>query len=113
MSDNIKLYFVQFKNKTTSQIFYKFGITHHYDILKRFNDPQYDIWDIKVMASAYGPRNLVEQEEKHLLTKYPKNLWIEQKISGVTEIVNLSYNDVSNAIKHILNCRKLWFLGRK
>lgn len=106
---NIKLYMVRFTDKASLKVFYKFGITQHYEVLDRFKDQQYDLWDIKVMASAYGPRPLVEEAEKFLLNKYPKNLWIEQKIDGVTEIVALSGEQIMEAINIIKQYRTQWY----
>lgn len=113
MTNNIKLYLVKFTNKQKYEYFYKFGLTHHYDVLKRFDDPQYEPWDIKVMASAYGPRELVEKAEKELLNRYPKNLWIEQKISGVTEIVSMNKLEVVKAINMINQYSKDWYVMRQ
>lgn len=110
---NIKLYLVKFTDKSNKQYFYKFGITHNYDVLKRFEDPEYDPWDVTVMVSAYGPRSLVETAEKNLLEKYPKNLWIEQKISGVTEIVVLSKRQLMEAILEIKTYGNEWYEQRK
>lgn len=106
---NIKLYMVRFEEKNTKQVFYKFGITHHFDVLDRFKDDEYKPWNIKAMCSAYGPRHLVEEAERYLLQKYPKNLWIEQKISGVTEIVALSREQIVEAINIIKNYSNQWY----
>ena len=114
MTKNIKLYFVQFKDKSNGDIFYKFGHTSNYDVLHRFNDEHYygDMykkWHIKVMCSAYGPVHLVEQAEEHLKKTYPKNFSLREKIKGVTEIVKLKDSkQIGDIIAYIKQLSREW-----
>jgi hypothetical protein len=114
----MKLYFVRFNyndhRKDTEPCFYKIGITKHYDVLERFNrkDGQYDCFDIKVICSAYGPESEVKEAEKELLSLYPKNFWLEEKISGVTEIVRLNKEQVTELKNRVLDYRSKWFNQR-
>lgn len=114
MNNNIKLYLVRFDYKDNSgDSFYKFGITGHYDVLNRFHDAQYNQWNIKVICSAYGPRNEVELLEKTLQKLYPKNFWLTEKLSGVTEIVKLNSTQVSDAVNLIKQYESVWYKNRK
>ena len=112
MNNNIKLYLVRFTDKGTSDTFYKMGITSRYDVLERFDSDQYNNWDIKVMSSAYGPREEVERAEKVLLELYPKNLWIEQKISGVTEIARMSRQEFTECMALVKDYSAKWYALR-
>lgn len=99
---NGKVYFARFTNKQTKQIFYKFGHTKSYDAMDRFTyEPeQYSKWDIKIMCTVYGPLDQMIGIEEALKAIYPKNLWIDEKISGVTEIVEFKeYTDVKHIIE--------------
>jgi hypothetical protein len=82
------------------------------------NDPaQYDDFNIKVIASAWNDYDPVSEQEKILLKRYPKNIWVEEyvgvtdktyKFSGVTECVSLTNNQVVEARKYMYNLRKEW-----
>ena len=123
----MKIYFVEFTHKQSRKKFYKFGITKYGDVMKRFseeesirfkNDPkQYDDFNIRVIASAWNEYEQVAEQEKILLKKYPKNIWVEEyvgtinktyKFSGVTECVSLTYDQVVEARKYLYNLRKEW-----
>lgn len=98
---NGKMYFARFKNKQTGKVeFYKFGHTSSYDAMDRFKyDPeQYSKWDIKIMKTVYGPLEEMKGIEETFKAMYPKNIWIEEKVSGVTEIVNIQDQAVINKI---------------
>jgi len=100
MSSYAKVYLVEFKDKQTSEVvFHKFGHTHHFDAMRRFEYPEYDKWDIRVLKSVYGPENDVIVIEETLKALFPKNLYIEEKISGVTEIVLLTQIEINKIIK--------------
>jgi len=123
----MKIYFVEFTHKQSRKKFYKFGITKYGDVMKRFskeesikfgNDPtQYNDFNIRVIASAWNDYDPVSEQEKILLKRYPKNIWVEEyvgttdktyKFSGVTECVSLTYNQVVEARKYVYNLRKEW-----
>lgn len=123
----MKVYFVEFTHKETGKKFYKFGITKYGDVMKRFsveesikfgNDPgQYDDFDIRVIASAWNDYAHVVEQEKILLKRYPKNIWVEEyvgvtdktyKFSGVTECVSLTSEQVTEARKYMYNLREDW-----
>lgn len=99
-----KMYFAKFTNKSTFEVdFYKFGHTRSYDAADRFKfDPaQYEKWDIKIMKTVLGPLDEMKGVEETFKAFYPKNLWVEEKISGVTEIVQLTQSQVDNIIKRM------------
>jgi hypothetical protein len=123
----MKVYFVEFTHKQTKKKFYKFGITKYGDVMKRFsreesikfnNDPdQYVDFNIRVIASAWSDYDKVAEQEKILLSKFPKNIWVEEylgvtdktyKFSGVTECVSLTYDQIVSARSYVYNLRKEW-----
>ena len=123
----MKIYFVEFTHKESRKKFYKFGITKYGDVMKRFskeesikfgNDPnQYQDFSIRVIASAWNDFDKVSEQEKILLQRYPKNIWVEEyvgapdknyKFSGVTECVSLTNDQMIEARKYMYNLRKEW-----
>jgi hypothetical protein len=115
MSQNLKLYFVRFiPKKGGVGEFYKFGYTHHFDFMKRFQEDKYKDWYISPMTSAYGPEDEVLKAEKELLKKYPKNIYIQEKISGVTEIfVPKDQREIQNIFAYFSAKRNEWYEKRK
>jgi len=98
---NGKVYLARFTNKSTGEVdFYKFGHTRNYDAAERFKvEPeQYSQWDIKIMKTVYGPIDEMKGVEELFKVLYPKNIWLEEKISGVTEIVKLGKEQVDDII---------------
>ena len=123
----MKIYFVEFTHKESRKKFYKFGITKYGDVMKRFskeesikfgNDPnQYGDFSIRVIASAWNDFDKVSEQEKILLQRYPKNIWVEEyvgapdkdyKFSGVTECVSLTNDQMIEARKYMYNLRREW-----
>lgn len=107
-SNNGKLYMVEFTNRVNGDQFIKFGITKEYDVLNRFKGEEYHNWDIRVLASAYGTKTQVEQAEEWIQKKYPKNFWLKENISGVTEIVKLDKNARKKAIQEVRLFSSKW-----
>lgn len=112
--ENLRLYFVHFIPKTHEvDEFYKIGVTSRYDVLERFDREEYYPWTIKVMTAAYGPTLEVLEEETKLHQMYPKNLYIKQKIKGVTEIFMPKDRDtIKQIIDYILQKRSEWYAKR-
>jgi len=96
-----KVYLAEFTNKETGDVFQKFGVTSSYDAAERFKSEEYNLWDVRILATAYGTKEQVEELERHFHKKYPKNFWLKEKIRGVTEIVKLSKQDRYNAIQEM------------
>jgi hypothetical protein len=104
-----KMYFARFTDKKTKEVFYKFGHTGSWDALDRFkhSPEQYESWDIKIMKTIAGPLEEMKGVEEAFKAFYPKNFWLEEKISGVTEIVKLEQPQVNEIIT------RMEFLGTK
>ena len=98
---NIKAYLARFINKETGERFFKFGVTGKYDAAKRFTDKEYDLWDIKIMTTAYGPTLEVLELEQEMLRKYPKNFYLHEKIKGVTEIFKVERLDENKMVDEV------------
>ncbi len=105
---NGKVYLVEFTNKETGEQFLKFGVTSSYDVLDRFKTKEYNEWNIRPLASAYGTKEQVEEAEQYFLKKYPKNFWLKQKIRGVTEIVKLDESTRMAAIQEVRQLSSIW-----
>ena len=115
MNTNGKVYFAKFTDKETGDSFYKFGHTRSYDAMKRFTyEPeQYSKWDIQIMKSVYGPIEQMMGIEETLKALYPKNFWIAEKISGVTEIVKLEDRDVHTIIELMTTLGNAYYKKRE
>jgi hypothetical protein len=84
-----KVYFAEFSNKKTGEVFYKIGYTSYKDALDRFKikGKQYESWDIRILSTIFcESTNMAKVVENTIREFYPKNFWLEEKISGVTEI---------------------------
>ena len=103
-----KLYFARFVDKTTSEIFYKFGWTAGSDAYDRFARKEYKPWYIKIMTSATGPAEAVEQEEGRFLRQFKKDFSIKSKIKGVTEIRKLTREQVNYIFEEFKILQKRW-----
>ena len=88
---DIELYFADFINKITGKSdFRKFGVTGKKTALERFYNKyerdQYEDWDINIICSVRLKPRIALEREFNLQKRFPKNLIIEKKIKGVTEI---------------------------
>ncbi len=114
----MKFYFVQFTHNSSGKIFYKFGITSKNDVLERFNktlEPRYSDFNIRAMFSAYGTQDQVEEMEQYMLSRFPKNMYLEHYLgvskgtynglSGITEIVALDKITVNKILKELYDLR--------
>lgn len=84
-----KVYFAEFSNKKTGEVFYKIGHTSYKDALDRFKikGKQYESWDIRILSTIFCESvNMAKVVESTIREFYPKNFWLEEKINGVTEI---------------------------
>lgn len=106
-----KLYFAEFERKSNGQIFQKFGHTSYNDALDRFryDAEQYEAFDIRILATAYNHSvDKCRGAEEAFKVMFPKNLWLEEKISGVTEIVQLDYSTRNELIQMIRKLNDKW-----
>ncbi len=111
---NRKLYLARFKNRNTAQVFYKIGQCYQYDASSRFQvEPeQYEEYDIKIMASAWGPAKEVDYWEQKLLGIKPKDFWVEGKFSGITEIRQYNREELANVFDRFKHLRSKWYEER-
>jgi hypothetical protein len=110
-SKGAKLYLAEFKDKETNETFLKFGFTKYKDAADRFlyEPEQYNKWDIRILCTAYNPdRSKIEKAEEYFKKKYPKNFWLEEKISGVTEIVKMTESERLYAIQEVRALNNNW-----
>lgn len=111
---NRKLYLARFTNKLTKSILYKIGQCYNYDAQERFlfDSTQYDNYDIKIMASAWGPEDEVDVWEQKLLDYKPKDFWLKEKFSGITEMRRYSKEDLNYIFTMFKKLSKNWYSQR-
>ena len=114
-----KVYLVEMTHRETGVQFQKIGWCVSYDVTERFSaetsrkygrpEDQYDAYNIRVLASAYSPLiQEVKDAETALKTWYPKNIFIEDTFSGITEIVSLDPDQRESLITTIRLLNKEW-----
>ena len=114
LEKNRKLYLARFKDKRTGEQFYKIGQCYQYNADERFKvkPDQYNNYDIKIMASAWGPADEVDLWEQKLLGIKEKDFWIEEKFSGVTEIRKFTRDEIGYIIGELKMLSGDWFEQR-
>ena len=112
---NRKLYLARFIHKASGDQFYKIGQCYNYDAQERFLfDPeQYHNYDIKIMASAWGPADEVDEWEQNILSIKPKDFWIKEKFSGVTELRRYNELELSDIFNILNDLSSRWYGQRK
>lgn len=106
-----KIYLAEFTDKRDGKTFLKIGYTGYKDAADRFryDAEQYTNWDIRILCSAYHPsKKVIEETEVMFKKKYPKNFWLQEKISGVTEIVKLDRKTRTNIINEFRTLNEEW-----
>jgi hypothetical protein len=102
-----RFYFAEFVNKEERVVFQKFGHTSFSDAQDRLDriTSEYPQFEARVLASAFH-KDLAKCQgaEMAFQAMYPKNFWLEEKLSGITECVMLNY-DIRNEV--IAAVRKL------
>ena len=108
---NRKLYLARFTSRSSGQTFYKIGQCWQYDADERFlfEKEQYENYDIKIMASAWGPADEVDLWEQKLLGTKKKDFWVKEKFSGVTEIRQFTWNEVRHIIGKLKQLSNQWY----
>ncbi len=100
-----KMYFAEFTDTETGKVFQKFGHTSFNDAMKRLNyiTEEHPKFTARVLAAVYHHDvNFCKGVEEAFKTLYPKNFWLEEKISGITECVVLDYETRNDLIKKIM-----------
>jgi hypothetical protein len=100
-----KFYFAEFTNTEDGTTFQKFGHTGHNDAQIRLDriTSDYPKFKARVLAAAFHKDiSKCQGAEMAFQAMYPKNFWLEEKISGITECVILEYdtrNDIIQAVR--------------
>lgn len=104
-----KFYFAEFTNTETGKVFQKFGHTGHNDAQVRLNriTEEYPIFKARVLAAAYH-HDIAKCQgaEMAFQAMFPKNFWLDEKLSGITECVRLESNTRKNIIESIMELNK-------
>ena len=111
-----KMYFAEFTNTETGETFQKFGHTSFNDAMKRLNyiTEEYPKFTARVLAAVYHHDiTYCQGVEETFKTLYPKNFWLEEKISGITECVKLDYDTRKDLISKIMQLNKKTNRGLK
>jgi len=98
-----KVYLAEFKSKKNKDTFYKIGYTTYKDAMDRFKTKgaMYDSWDIRILSTIYcNDVRMAKLVEYILLKTYPKNFWLEEKISGVTEVFKIDRKNYLELLKN-------------
>lgn len=99
-----KFYFAEFTDTETNKIFFKFGHTSFNDALIRLNyiTAEYPKFKARVLAAAYhNDIAKCQGAEMAFQAMYPKNFWLEEKISGITECVELTSEQKTSIIQAV------------
>lgn len=104
-----KFYFAEFTNSKTGKVFQKFGHTGHNDAQIRLDriTQEYPDYTARVLAAAYH-HDIIKCQgaEMAFQSMYPKNFWLEEKLSGITECVILESNTRKQIIDAVMNLNK-------
>lgn len=104
-----KMYFAEFTNNDTGEVFQKFGHTSKNDAMIRLNNiveefPQYTA---RVLAAVYHHNvEKCQGVEEAFKVMYPKNFWVEEKLSGITECVKLESDVRYKIIEKLMKLNK-------
>lgn len=110
--DVAKFYFVRFSRKSTPEIFYKPGYTEFYDVMDRMRYilADYPQFEVKVLCSAYHrDLEVVKAAEAEFIKRFPKNFWLPEKISGITECVKLEGDRYYEALRYAYEIRDRFY----
>jgi hypothetical protein len=97
-----KMYFAEFTKD--NKVFQKFGHTGHNDAMIRLNNitKEYPQFKARVLAAAYhNDITKCQGAEEAFKCMYPKNFWLEEKISGITECVVLDQSTRNSVIQAV------------
>jgi len=98
------MYFAEFTDTETGKIFYKFGHTSFTDAQIRLDyiTNEFPKFKARVLAGAYH-HDIAKCQgaEMAFQVLYPKNFWLEEKISGITECVELESETKKKVIQAV------------
>lgn len=100
-----KMYFAEFERSVPPfDKFNKFGHTGHNDAMKRLQRivEEFPEFKVRVLASVYHSdlEKVIEIEERYK-SKYPKNFYLQEKLSGITECVKLDWETRNSIIQEL------------
>ena len=112
---NRKLYMARFTKRDDGFVFYKIGQCWQYDASERFlfENKQYKPFDIKIVASAWGPADEVTEWEERLLRVKEKDFWLPGKFSGITEIRQFNKSELAYLFAQFKRLSNEWYKQRK
>ena len=98
------MYFAEFIDTQTGKAFQKFGHTGYNDAQKRLDriTEEYPNYKARVLAAAYH-HDIAKCQgaEMAFQVMFPKNFWLEEKLSGITECVILEYGTRNEVIQTV------------
>ena len=118
---NRKLYLARFTQKKKycycrkrPIVFYKIGQCWQYDANERFlfDADQYEQFDIKIMTSAWGPADKVDEWEQRLLRIREKDFWLPEMFSGITECRQFTQSDLTYLFAQFKRLSNEWYKQR-
>ena len=112
---NRKLYLARFRHKVNDLEFFKIGQCWQYDATERFlfESEQYEDFNIKIMTSAWGPENEVEEWEQRFLKIKDKDFWLPGKFSGITEIRKFNQAELTYLFAQFKRLSSKWYEERQ
>tara|TARA_Y100000310_G_scaffold345698_1_gene468474 strand:+ start:7653 stop:8009 length:357 start_codon:yes stop_codon:yes gene_type:complete len=112
---NRKLYLARFIRRKDGFTFYKIGQCWQYDASERFlfENKQYNEFNIKIMTSAWGPADKVEEWEEKFLRIKKKDFWLPGKFSGITEIRQFNQAELTYLFAQFKQLSNEWYNERQ
>lgn len=104
-----KFYFAEFTDTESGKTFQKFGHTGFNDAQKRLDriTEEYPRFKARVLAAAYhNDITKCQGAEMAFQVMFPKNFWLEEKLSGITECVILDYETRKEVIDAVMSLNK-------
>lgn len=104
-----KMYFAEFIDTETGKIFQKFGHTRFKDAQMRLDNitKDYPKYSARILAAAYhNDVTKCQGAEEAFQAMYPKNFWLEEKLSGISECVVLDSKERKEVIDAIQRLNK-------
>lgn len=104
-----RIYFAEFTDTETGKVFQKFGHTKFSDAQKRLDRITEDFprFKARVLASAYHTDiSKCQGAEMAFQSLYPKNFWLAEKLSGITECVEVNYDTRKHIIEAVMSLNK-------
>lgn len=92
--------------------FHKFGVTPEMDVQKRFKDLE-GKYDVRVLFSVILPKARAFQQEQNFLDRFPKDVYLEDKIKGITEVRVFDNTTKNGLIRELYGLKAKWAADAK